>query len=52
VVAIISFLTASIFLGLFDTAVMSMMTCLAIDMDNHNGTPVKGPKTFHDCLSN
>jgi hypothetical protein len=52
VVAIISFLTASIFLGLFDTAVMSMMTCLAIDMDNHNGTPAKGPKTFHDGLSN
>jgi len=31
---------------------MSMMTCLAIDMDNHNGTPAKGPKTFHDGLSN
>lgn len=50
IVAICSFLTASIFLGLFDTSVNAMMTCLAIDMDHHNGSPAKGPPTFHDYI--
>ena len=49
-VALVTFLTASIFLGLFDTAVMSMMTCLAVDMDLHDGHPEWGPPTFHDGL--
>jgi hypothetical protein len=31
---------------------MSMMTCLAVDMDLHNGEPEKGPPTFHDKLNN
>lgn len=48
VVALVTFFTASIFLGLFDTAVMAMMTCLAVDMDLHNGTPEFGPPTFHE----
>lgn len=38
-VGVISFMTASIFLGLFDTAVMALMTCLAIDMDMNDGSP-------------
>lgn len=50
VVGIISFFTASVFLGLLDTAVMSLMTCLAIDMDLHNGEPAFGPATFHDSM--
>ena len=50
IVAVSSYLTASIFLGLFDTSVNAMMTCLAIDMDHHNGEPVKGPPTFHDHI--
>lgn len=50
IVGIITYVSASIFLGLFDEAVLSMMTCLAIDMDlNHE--PKYGPKTFHDSLS-
>ena len=49
-VGLVSFMTASIFLGLFDTAVLSLMTCLAIDMDLNDGTPVKGPPTFHDSI--
>jgi choline transporter-like protein 2/4/5 len=50
VVAVFSFFTASVFLGLLDTAVMSLMTCLAIDMDLHGGVPKFGPKTFHDSV--
>lgn len=50
-VGVVSFFTASIFLGLFDTAVMSLMTCLAVDLDVHDGQPEFGPPTFHDGVS-
>jgi len=49
VVGLISFMSASIFLGLFDESVIAMMTCLAIDIDL-NGEPKYGPPTFHDGL--
>lgn len=45
-----TYFTASVFLGLFDTAVMSMMTSLAIDMDMNNGQPIYGPPTFHESV--
>jgi hypothetical protein len=48
---VLTFFTASIFLGLFDTTVMAMMTCLAVDMDLHDGSPEFGPPTFHDSIS-
>jgi hypothetical protein len=32
---------------MFDTAVLSLLTCLAIDIDN-NGDPKYGPPTFHE----
>jgi hypothetical protein len=48
VVGAVSFITASLFLALFDTAVMALMTCLAVDMDLHDGTPAYGPPTYHD----
>lgn len=51
VVAAFTYLTASVMLGMFDTAVLSMMTCLAIDMDLNDGEPKKGPPTFHDGLN-
>lgn len=38
VVGVFTYFTASVFLGLFDTAVLTMMTSLAIDMDM-NGNP-------------
>lgn len=47
-IGVVTFMTASIFLGLFDTAVMALMTSLAIDMDLNDGTPQKGPPTFHN----
>lgn len=49
VVGLFTYFTATVFLGLFDTAVLSMMTSLAIDMDM-NGTPKFGPPTFHDSV--
>ena len=49
VVGLITYITASIFLSLFDEAVLALMTCLAIDMDL-NGVPKHGPPTFHDAL--
>jgi cytochrome bd-type quinol oxidase subunit 1 len=50
-VGIVSYFTASIFLGLFDTAIMALMTSLAVDMDVHDGTPAFGPPTFHDGIN-
>jgi hypothetical protein len=43
-----TYFTASVFLGLFDTAVVAMMTSLAIDMDCNGGRPQHGPPTFHE----
>jgi hypothetical protein len=50
VVAVFTYVCASVFLGLFDHAVMALMTCLAIDTDL-NGEPKYGPPTFHDALN-
>ena len=49
VVGVVTYMAASIFLGLFDEAVLALMTCLAIDSDL-NGHPKFGPPTFHDSL--
>ena len=49
VTALISFLCASLFLGIFENAVLALMTCLAVDMDLH-GEPKYGPATFHDGM--
>ena len=46
-VAIVSFMAASIFLSLFDEAVLALVTCLCIDTDL-NGTAQFGPPTFYD----
>lgn len=48
VVGVVTYFTASVFLGLFDTTVLAMMTCLAIDMDLHDNVPQYGPPTFHE----
>jgi len=49
VVGLFTYVCASVFLGLFDEAVMALMTCLAIDTDL-NGEPKYGPPTFHEAL--
>jgi len=51
IVGIVTFFTASIFLGLFDTAVMALMTSLAVDLDVHDGEPKFGPPTFHEGVN-
>lgn len=48
--ALISFITASLFLGIFENAVLALMTCLCVDMDLHDGEPKYGPATFHDNI--
>ena len=50
VTGLITFITASLFLGIFENAVLALMTCLAVDMDLHDGTPKYGPATFHDRI--
>jgi hypothetical protein len=46
-VAVVSYVTASLFLGVLETAVLALLTSLSIDV-NVNGQPVYGPPTFHD----
>jgi len=47
--ALLTYVAASVFLGLFSNTILSLMTCLTIDIDL-NGEPKYGPKTFHDSL--
>jgi hypothetical protein len=37
-------------LGMFDSVVLGMLTCLSVDMDMNGGTPQRGPPTFHDGI--
>jgi hypothetical protein len=46
-----SFVTAHIFLCLFDEATIATLHCLAIDMDLNNGKPKFGPPTFHEKIA-
>ena len=48
-VGFVSYLTASIFLGVLETAVMALLTSLSIDIDL-NKDPKYGPPTFHDSV--
>ena len=48
VVGIFSYMAASLFLSLFDQAIMALLTCLCFDLDANNGEPIYGPATFHD----
>lgn len=47
-IGLIQFVISEIFLGLFDEAVQSLMTCLCVDKDLHGDVPKFGPSTFHD----
>jgi len=48
VIAIVTFLAASLFLSLFEETVMSLLTCLCFDIETNGGEPIYGPATFHD----
>lgn len=50
-IAILSLIIASIFLGLFDEAVLATIHCYAVDSDLHDGEPKFGPKSYHDKLN-
>lgn len=52
-VGIVTYMTASLFLALYEEAVMALLTCVCCDMDMHgvglqSGEPRFGPETFHD----
>lgn len=52
-VGAVTFLTASLFLALYEEAVQSLLVCVCVDMDVHGsglnpGDPRYGPETFHD----
>jgi len=49
-VAVVTYFTASLFLGLFETAVMAMLTCLCFDLDMNGGNAKYGPPTFHEKM--
>jgi len=49
VVGVFTFITASIFLSLFDETVVALVTCLCVDTDL-NGSPKYGPPTFYDGM--
>jgi len=51
IIAISTFITAQIFLGLFDEATISTLHCLCIDLDLNDKQPKFGPPTFHEKLS-
>lgn len=50
VVALTTYLLVSVFLGMFDEAVLAMLTCVSIDMDLHGGDNIWGPPTLHDVV--
>ena len=52
VVGSFTYLTASVFLSVYDTAVLALMTCLAMDLDLNGNKPKFGPPTFHEAISN
>ena len=50
IVALTTYMLVSIFLGMFDEAVLALMTSFCGDMDIHNGAPVWGPKSLHKAI--
>lgn len=46
-IAVFTFLAASLFLSLFEEAVMALSTCICCDREM-NGEALFGPATFHD----
>lgn len=51
IVALTTYMIVAVFLGLFDEAVLAMMTSMTADMDINGGTPKWGPETLHKVLT-
>ena len=49
-VGFITYIAASVFLGLFDETVLALVCSLCVDVDL-NGKPKYGPPTFHDTFA-
>lgn len=49
-VALVSFAIVSVFLGLFDESVLSILTCASADMDMHGGDPKWGPVSLNEVI--
>lgn len=45
-----SYITANLFLGMMDEAVVALLTCLCIDRGINGGEAKRGPPTFHDSV--
>lgn len=52
IVAGFTYLCASIFLNMFDSIAISILTSLCVDMDNNDGKPCHGPKKLHTMIDN
>lgn len=50
IVAIVTYISTTVFLGLFDETALAMMTCTCLDIDLH-GEAKFGPPTFHDAFT-
>lgn len=50
IVMVSSFITASLFIGLFSKAVVATLQSMAIDRDVHNGETKFGPPSYHKKL--
>jgi hypothetical protein len=50
IVGLISWVISSIFMGMYETAADTMITCYAIDYEMHNKEPLFGPVTFQENL--
>ena len=50
---LLTYMISSLFLGIFENAVLALMTCLSVDMDlNGDGEAKWGPRTFHEKIEN
>lgn len=50
IVALVTYLCASVFLSLFDETALALLTCVSFDTDLHDGVAKYGPPTFHDGM--
>jgi hypothetical protein len=49
---LLTYMISSLFLGIFENAVLALMTCLSVDMDLNGADDTKwGPRTFHDKIA-
>lgn len=51
IIALVTWVTATMFLQLFDDAVISMMMCMCFDLDINSGELKFGPADFHDKIN-